>query len=49
MKKNLLLTTFGFVKRDLNERFWIEMAPLEFNRQSTVPNFRHCALARVDS
>ncbi len=23
--------------------------PLEFNRQSTVPNFRHCALARVDS
>ncbi len=23
--------------------------PLEFNRQSTVPNFRHCALACVDS
>jgi hypothetical protein len=25
-EKDLLLTTFGFVKRDLNERFWIEMA-----------------------
>lgn len=35
MKKNLLLTTFGFVKRDLNERFWIGMAESASRIQSS--------------
>ncbi len=35
MKRNLLLTTFGFVKRDLNERFWIGMAESASRIQSS--------------